>query len=276
MSWAFPRKKNRLSRLNSKLKKNWFLNLFCLFSNIWVEPAQPDFSKKKRVEPAQPEFWKRTLRIWYMFLISKCRGEWDPGLCMTLGLARGCRCAVPTSDFWTCLTARFVGSRHCAAVLFLQVLKSCIYLDPTLLYISISGTHSKFVRINKMLSLGICLLQPSWCPSAGRRFAASRSRLNYSALRSADFRLCTCTCACTHTISLSHTHTWATATEPKNVLMSCLPSVKSKQRYTSLNIDSSLQEWSSKSLREPQSWYPRLEATNYYRPIRLFPQETIW
>ena len=59
----------------------------------------------------------------------------------------------------------------------LQVPKSCTYLDPTLFCISILGTYIKFVRKNKMLALGVCLLQ---CPSACRRFAASRSRLNYS------------------------------------------------------------------------------------------------
>jgi len=50
-------------------------------------------------------------------------------------------------------------------------------LDLTLLYISLLGTNSKFVRKNEMLALGVCLLQP--CPSAGRRCAATRSRLNH-------------------------------------------------------------------------------------------------
>jgi len=58
-----------------------------------------------------------SLRICYMFLMSKCRGESDIGLCMTLVLAE-CRCAVPTFDFQTCLAARFVGRWHCAAALF--------------------------------------------------------------------------------------------------------------------------------------------------------------
>jgi len=88
-----------------------------------------------------------------------------------------CRCAVPTSDFQTCLAARFVGSRHCAAAFSLQVPKSCTDLDPTLLYISTWGTYSKFVRKDKMLALRVCLPQP--CLSAGHRYAESRSRLNY-------------------------------------------------------------------------------------------------
>ena len=75
------------------------------------------------------------------------------------------------------LGRRFVGSRHCAAAFSLQVPNSCADLHPTLLDISILGTYSKFVWINNMLALSSCLPQP--CPSAGRRFVASRSRLNH-------------------------------------------------------------------------------------------------
>ena len=39
------------------------------------------------------------------------------------------------------------------------------------------ATHSRFVRGEKMPALSVCLPQP--CPSAGRRFAMSRSRLNH-------------------------------------------------------------------------------------------------
>jgi len=113
-----------------------------------------------------------SVRICYVFLTSKCRGESDLGLCMTSVLAK----RMPLRDFKTCLAAKFVGSRHCAAAFSLQVPKSCTDLDPTLLYISTLGTRSKFVQRDKMLSLGVCLPQP--CLSAGRRFAASRSRLN--------------------------------------------------------------------------------------------------
>jgi len=71
----------------------------------------------------------------------------------------------------------FVGSQHCAAEFSLQVPKSCTNLNPTLLYISILRTHTKFIRKNKMLALGACFPEP--CSSDGRRFAASRSRLNH-------------------------------------------------------------------------------------------------
>ena len=65
--------------------------------------------------------------------------------------------------------ACYFSVRICYKFLFsLQVPKSWTDLDPTLLYIPISGTYSKFVRKIKMLALGVCLPQP--CPSAGRRF----------------------------------------------------------------------------------------------------------
>jgi len=38
-------------------------------------------------------------------------------------------------------------------------------------------THTKFVREKQILALGVCFSQP--CSSAGRRFAASRSRLHH-------------------------------------------------------------------------------------------------
>jgi len=42
----------------------------------------------------------------------------------------------------------------------------------------VTGTYSKFARKNNFLALGVCFRKP--CSSAGRRFAASRSRLqNY-------------------------------------------------------------------------------------------------
>jgi len=111
-------------------------------------------------------------RICYMFLISKCRGDWDLGLCTTSVLAfwephhdgkiRG------KNVFWRIKN----GFCHYATVLQTQVPKLCTALDLIL------GTCRKFARKNNFLSLGVCFPQP--CSSAGRRFAASRSRLqNY-------------------------------------------------------------------------------------------------
>jgi len=88
-----------------------------------------------------------------------------------------------SSDFKTCLAARFVGFWHCAAAFSLQVPNSWIDLDqtPSLLYISILGTWTyitKVVRNDNMLEIGVCF--PQACPSAGHRFAASRSGVDYS------------------------------------------------------------------------------------------------
>jgi len=55
--------------------------------------------------------------------------------------------------------------------------KSWTDLNPNLFYISILGTYSKFVQKNEMLALGVGIPRP--CSSAGRRFAESRSCLNY-------------------------------------------------------------------------------------------------
>jgi len=58
--------------------------------------------------------------------------------------------------------------------IFLQVPKLLTDLDQILLNILILKTYTKFIRKNKM---SVCLPQP--CSSTGRRFAASKSRLQY-------------------------------------------------------------------------------------------------
>jgi len=117
-------------------------------------------------------------RICYMFLISKCRGDRDPGLCPTSVLAFGDPQRDGKIRKKTCFDLRKTGFCHCAAVLQTQVPKLCTALDLGLLFILIFGTCSKFARKNNFLALCICFPQP--CSSAGRRFAASRSRLqNY-------------------------------------------------------------------------------------------------
>ena len=65
-----------------------------------------------------------------------------------------------------------------AIALQTQEPKLCTDLVLGLLYILILGTYSRFARENDFPALGVCFLQP--CSSAGRRFAASRPRLqNY-------------------------------------------------------------------------------------------------
>jgi len=76
-----------------------------------------------------------------------------------------------------CFDVRKIGVCHCAAVLQTQIPKMGTNLDLSLLYI-LTLTYSKFSRKKKFLALGVCFPQP--CSSAGRRFAASRSRVqNY-------------------------------------------------------------------------------------------------
>ena len=116
-------------------------------------------------------------RICYMCLISKCRGDWDLGLCTTSVLAFG-KLRNGKIPFFLRRITFFFGSRHSAAVLQTQVQKLCTDLDLRLIYILILWTYSKFARKNNFPALGVCFPQP--CSSAGRRFAASISRLqNY-------------------------------------------------------------------------------------------------
>jgi len=113
-----------------------------------------------------------------MFPISKCRGDRDLGLCTTSGLALENRSAMTNSNFSCVETRFFPGSRHCVAVLQMQVPKLCTDLDLSLLYMMMLGTYGKFAQKNNFPALGVCFPQP--CSSAGRMFAVSRSRLqNY-------------------------------------------------------------------------------------------------
>jgi len=116
-------------------------------------------------------------RICYMFLISKCRGDWGLGLC-TISVLKPQHYG--KIRFFLRQKTFFSGFCQCAAVLQTQVPNMCTDLDLGLLYILILGTYSKFARENNFLSLGVCF--PQLCSSAGRRpgFAESRSRLqNY-------------------------------------------------------------------------------------------------
>jgi len=86
------------------------------------------------------------VRIWYVFLILKCREESDLGMCMRSVHAK--RMLLCSADFQRILQPNtfYLGSRHCTVAFSLQVPNSCTDLDLTLLYISILRTHAKFVR----------------------------------------------------------------------------------------------------------------------------------
>jgi len=83
------------------------------------------------------------------------------------------RFAVATSGKQHVSPAKKIGIWHFAVVLCLQVPQKCTVLVLSLLYILIPGTYGKYA----FLALGVCF--PHTFLSAGRRFAASRSRLHY-------------------------------------------------------------------------------------------------
>jgi len=56
----------------------------------------------------------------------------------------------------------------------------------SLLYTLTSGTYSKFARRQNFLTLGVFFPQP--CSSAGRRFAASRSRFTDESFRFHNYK----------------------------------------------------------------------------------------
>ena len=116
-------------------------------------------------------------RIYHMFLISKCRGEWNLGLCTFWELAK--REPLCSGDFWkkTCFARGKIRIWHWAAVLFSQVPTKYTDLNLSHLYILIRGTYGKFARKNVFLAFGVCFPQP--CSSVGRRFAESRSLLHH-------------------------------------------------------------------------------------------------
>ena len=114
---------------------------------------------------------KFCVRICYVFLISKCRGDLDLGLCTTSVLVLGERIRDGKIRLKkTCFDAGKIGFCHCASVLQAQVPKLCTDPDLSLFYILILGTHSKFARIN-FLALGV------YCPAGQSAFRRSRPQL---------------------------------------------------------------------------------------------------
>jgi len=146
-------------------------------STFCFPPLARCFFRGKQARPAMLEA-KRPIQ-WYQPRTGYVALRSPTKICALFGyLRKENRCAMPYSDFFCGRNTFFSGRRHCAAILFSQVPKKCTDLDLSLLYILILGTYSKFIRKNNFPALGVCFPQP--CSSAGRRFAASRSRLkNY-------------------------------------------------------------------------------------------------
>jgi len=103
-------------------------------------------------------------RICYMFLISKCRGDWYLVPCTFRVLAK--REPLHKGDF-RISPAEKIRIWHCTADFLLQVPKKCKDLDISLLYILILGTYSKFAHKNNFLALGVCILQVARALAAG-------------------------------------------------------------------------------------------------------------
>jgi len=100
-------------------------------------------------------FW---VRICYMFLLSKCRRDWDLGLCATSVLALGEQMRdgkIQKQNVFRRRKNRILplhfGSPNASTEL-------CTDLDLSLLYILILGTYSKFARKINFLALGVYCL----------------------------------------------------------------------------------------------------------------------
>jgi len=90
-----------------------------------------------------------SVRICYMFLISKCRGDWDLGLCPTSVLALGEPKCNGKIRFYLRRNTFISGFCHRTFVLQAQVPKLCTDLVLSLLYILILKKYSKFTcKIN--------------------------------------------------------------------------------------------------------------------------------
>ena len=104
-------------------------------------------------------------RICYMFLMSKCRGDWDLGLCTFWVLAK--REALRNAKFWFFCGRNtfFFWSRHCAGVLFSQVPKKCTDLDFSLIYILTLQIKSEkyFPCARRLLSAALLERWPQVC-----------------------------------------------------------------------------------------------------------------
>ena len=107
-----------------------------------------------------------SIQICYMFLMSKCGGNWDLGRCI-FSCAKRKYCAMPISDF-SCSQTRFVLEVTTAQRFSFRKYPLCIW---------IFRTYSRFGRKNNFLALGVYFPQ-TWLRDGGM-FAASRSRLHY-------------------------------------------------------------------------------------------------
>jgi len=125
-----------------------------------------------------------SVRICHVFPTSKCRGEQEPGLCIFWVLVYGEPLRI--GDFRKKKRVWPHGKSESAIWLHgklesVRPLGLCtqrLWVSSTFL---IRGIFTKFAWKNSFLALSVCFAQT--CSSAGRMFAASRSRSNYHQLR---------------------------------------------------------------------------------------------
>ena len=123
------------------------------------------------------------IRIGYLFLLSICRGESDLRLFETSGLAKKTQFRTANFQFKNVFGRKIrhklaLHSRILFASTEITPVRRPRSDSPSLLHFRLMlRTHTKYMCKNKRLALGVCFSQP--CSSAGRKFAASRSRLNH-------------------------------------------------------------------------------------------------
>jgi len=145
-------------QIDGDLPRRWFLSAF--LSLVISKTVRSERSARALCDSADVvrEIIENPfcVRIYYMFVISKCRGDWDLGLCTTSGLRLENRCVVMTSEKNTCFDAGKIWFCHCAAVLQNQVRKLCTNLDLSLICILILRIYSKLAWKFYFLALGVC------------------------------------------------------------------------------------------------------------------------
>jgi len=128
----------------------------------------------KQTQSAKKLFFRANLLY---VLISRCRRDWDLGLCTTSGLALGepqrngkIRFFLRPNTFFSRKSPLRCGSPNASPeVVHRPRSQSPLNFD--------FRTYSKFARKNNFLALGVCFPRP--CSSAGRKFAVSRSRVQH-------------------------------------------------------------------------------------------------
>jgi len=134
--------------------------------------------KTKRFVSSNRVLGKYLERICHVFLISKCRGDWDLGRCTFCVPAT--REPLRNAKFRFCLRAKqvFFWNLALRSGSLAQVPKKWTDLDISHLYILILGTYGKFAWKITLLARSV-FASRRHARALAAPFAASRSRLHY-------------------------------------------------------------------------------------------------